>query len=110
MHSHQAPTLIGCLIVKERYCQILYYLLPARFATPLSLAPRCLQQRNEIMKKFFSLVKSASHTAFRFLACDLFRSASLSSYRNIRVNPKFSATAKPKTITRFLQIVQPAFA
>ena len=27
VHSHQAPTLIGCLIVKERYCQILYYLL-----------------------------------------------------------------------------------
>ncbi|WP_205736597.1 hypothetical protein, partial [Achromobacter xylosoxidans] len=65
---------------------------------------------NEIMKKFFSLVKSASHTAFRFLACDPFRPASLSSYRNIRVNPKFSATAKPKTITRFLQIVQLAFA
>jgi len=77
MHSHQAPTLIGCLVVKERYCQIRYYLLPAHFATPLSLALRCLQQRNEIMKKFLSLVKSASHPSFRLLACDLFRSASL---------------------------------
>ncbi|MPS80818.1 MAG: hypothetical protein E2591_22360 [Achromobacter sp.] len=28
----------------------------------------------------------------------------------IRVNPKFSATAKPETITRLLQIMQPALA
>ncbi|WP_424624306.1 hypothetical protein [Achromobacter marplatensis] len=28
----------------------------------------------------------------------------------IRVNPKFSATAKPETITQLLQIMQPAFA
>ncbi|WP_146073900.1 hypothetical protein [Achromobacter spanius] len=27
-----------------------------------------------------------------------------------RVNPKFSATAKPETITRLLQIMQPALA
>ncbi|MFY3921500.1 hypothetical protein ACOTI7_29360, partial [Achromobacter xylosoxidans] len=33
-----------------------------------------------------------------------------SSYRNIRVNPKFSVTAKPETITQLLQIMQPAFA
>ncbi|WP_159106393.1 hypothetical protein, partial [Achromobacter marplatensis] len=28
----------------------------------------------------------------------------------VRVNPKFSATAKPETITQLLQIMQPAFA
>ncbi|MFY3858032.1 hypothetical protein ACOTH4_27915, partial [Achromobacter xylosoxidans] len=33
-----------------------------------------------------------------------------SSYRNIRVNPKLSVTAKPETITQLLQIMQPAFA
>ena len=69
------------------------------------------------MKKFLSFVKSAS---FRFktfvfqlnftaLPLDPFRSR-LSSYRNIRVNPNFSATAKPETITQLLQIMQPAFA
>ncbi|WP_220389274.1 hypothetical protein, partial [Achromobacter ruhlandii] len=33
-----------------------------------------------------------------------------SSYRNIRVNPKFSVTTKSETITQLLQIMQPAFA
>ncbi|WP_183018953.1 hypothetical protein [Delftia sp. UME58] len=32
------------------------------------------------------------------------------SEQPIRVNPKFSATAKPETITQLLQIMQPAFA
>ncbi|MDH0682842.1 hypothetical protein, partial [Achromobacter animicus] len=33
-----------------------------------------------------------------------------SSCRNVRVNPNFSATAKPKTIAQFLQILQLASA
>jgi hypothetical protein len=33
-----------------------------------------------------------------------------STYRNIRVNPKFSVTAKPETITQLLQIMQLASA
>lgn len=69
------------------------------------------------MKKFLSLVKSASLASLRCLAYDLFRShqartrlSLFSSYRNIRVNPKFSVTAKPETITQLLQIMQPASA
>lgn len=69
------------------------------------------------MKKFLSFVKSASFDSLRCLAYDLFRShqarallSLFSSYRNIRVNPKFSVTAKPETITQLLQIMQPAFA
>jgi hypothetical protein len=65
------------------------------------------------MKEFLSLVKSAS---FRLSAHSTALPATpsglplFSSYRNIRVNPKFSATAKPETITQLLQIMQPAFA
>ncbi|WP_332613520.1 hypothetical protein, partial [Achromobacter sp. ESBL13] len=66
--SHQAPTLIGCLIVKERHCKFgttNYLLLPADPASAARLSP-CVaccfqQQRNEIMKGFLSLVKPVSH-------------------------------------------------
>ncbi|WP_217896085.1 hypothetical protein, partial [Achromobacter denitrificans] len=53
-----------------------------------------------------SIARSAS------LSCQTFLKIlpSFSSYRNIRVNPKFSATAKPETITQLLQIMQPASA
>ena len=71
------------------------------------------------MKEFLSPVKSASFAfAPRFLACDPFGSVSRfsslaaieTSEQPVRVNPKFSATAKPETITQLLQIMQPAFA
>ncbi|MGV2863662.1 hypothetical protein, partial [Achromobacter sp. AGC39] len=121
--SHQAPTLIGCLIVKERYCKFgttNCLLLPAdpASAARLSLCVACCfqQQRGEIMKKFLSLVKSASFAFAPPLSClrplsgPLPLAAIETSEPPIRVNPKFSATAKPETITRLLQIMQPALA
>ncbi len=50
---YQAPTLIGCLVVKERA------LHRVAFASHLLL---CQQQRNEIMKAFFQAVKSIYFT------------------------------------------------
>jgi len=68
------------------------------------------------MKEFLSLVKSASFRfrATAFLPATLQVCFSLAAIETseapIRVNPKFSATAKPETITQLLQIMQPAFA
>ncbi|WZB70846.1 hypothetical protein WJ968_00005 [Achromobacter xylosoxidans] len=127
VHSHQAPTLIGCLIVKELCTQAIPCTispqLPLTSATfeesglqPAFASLLSQQQRNEIMKKFYRFVKSASRlTSLHPLDGDLFRSRRkilsifLSSYRNIRVFLTFS-TAKPETITQLLQIMQPAFA
>ncbi|WP_207775431.1 hypothetical protein, partial [Pusillimonas noertemannii] len=51
-HSFQAPTLIGCFVVKEQgSCPNLAALNMSR------LAVTALLQRNEIMKQFFWLVK-----------------------------------------------------
>ncbi|MHA6846800.1 hypothetical protein, partial [Ralstonia syzygii] len=50
---HQAPTLIGCLFVKE-----------LRDFALLVASLRCLQQRNEIMQSFFVAVNNLSENFF----------------------------------------------
>ncbi|MGY0661569.1 hypothetical protein ACW18P_22730, partial [Bordetella bronchiseptica] len=78
-------------------------------------ALRFQQQRNEIMKKFFQLVKSASPAPYLthppFLKACASHLALLETPApapiDIRVNPWVSATAKPETITRLLQNLQP---
>ncbi|MGV2897534.1 hypothetical protein ACNPPY_17300, partial [Achromobacter sp. AGC78] len=89
----------------------------ARFAAAFALRRSLFSaaERRDYEEVFIACqVSFVSLSRHRFLACDPFRSPSLSSYRNIRtpirVNPKFSATAKPETITQLLQIMQPALA
>ncbi|MDF3856926.1 hypothetical protein P3W70_01085, partial [Achromobacter denitrificans] len=69
--SHQAPTLIGCLIVKERYCQILYCLiLPA--ATCFAFASPAVSAAEKRDYEEVFIVCQVSIASFASLPCQTF--------------------------------------